>query len=248
MAATGRHTLGLGDPCSGLDPSFEARLRCAAMALVGVVPAAGYGERLQPLESSKEMLPVKGRPVMDYVVERMRRARVDELRVVTRLEKEDVARHAVDLGAIVIQGGPANVSESLALGLEGLGADDVVLFGFPDTVWEPLDGFVRLLDALDEQSELVLGLFRTAELKRSDVVTVDGHRVTGVYPKPGDPPSELVWGCLAARRGVLEGVERYSEPGSLVHELAARGAVRAVDFETQFVDVGTPGAYAEANA
>ena len=60
------------------------------MAIVGILPAAGYAVRLQPLECSKEMLEIGGRPVIDYLVERMRAGGCEELRVVTRPEKQDV--------------------------------------------------------------------------------------------------------------------------------------------------------------
>jgi len=42
------------------------------MDIVGVIPAAGHAIRLQPLSGSKELLEIGGRPVMDYLVERMR--------------------------------------------------------------------------------------------------------------------------------------------------------------------------------
>lgn len=214
------------------------------MALIGVIPAAGYASRLQPLPASKEVLPVRGRPVMDHLVERMLDARCDELRVVTRPEKQDVVERAEALGASVVLGRPATVPQSLALGLAGLAPADAVLFGFPDTLWEPVDGFTRLLGALGESAPVALGLFRTPELSRSDVVTVAGDRVTGVHPKPAEPASELVWGCLVARVGALEGVAERAEVGDHLDALARQGLVRAVDFETPFVDVGTPTALA----
>lgn len=208
--------------------------------IVGVVPAAGHATRLQPLPSSKEVLPVGGRPVMDHLVERMRAAGCDELRIVTRPEKRDVIARARELGAVVVEGYPPTVAESLALGMRGLDPGDVVLFGFPDTVWEPADGYAALLERVEAGAEVVLGLFRTPELTRSDVVTVEPPgRVTGVYPKPSEPPSELVWGCLAARAGALLGVEAYDEPGAHLDALAREGRVAAVDFGTAFLDVGT---------
>jgi glucose-1-phosphate thymidylyltransferase len=205
--------------------------------VVGVVPAAGRATRLQPLPCSKEVLPVDGRPVMDYLVERMRAALCDELRVVTRPEKADVVERARALGAHVVEAHPPSVADSLLAGLRGLHADDVVLFGFPDSLWEPLDGFAHLLDGLDE---VTLGLFRCASLTRSDVVTVEGDRVTGIHVKPGDPPSALIWGCLAARAGAFEGLAGHEEPGVYLDGLARAGRVRAIDFGTEFIDVGTP--------
>jgi glucose-1-phosphate thymidylyltransferase len=202
-----------------------------------VIPAAGQATRLQPLPCSKEVLPVGGRPVLDYLVERMRAAPCDELRVVTRPEKLDVAERAREHGALVVQGRPPSVADSLLLGMDGLDRNDVVLFGFPDTIWEPVDGFQQLVAEL---GEVALGLFRCRDLTRSDVVTVEGARVTGVHVKPESPPSELVWGCLAAKAGALEGLAGHAEPGAYLDGLAREGRVHGVDFGTQFVDIGTP--------
>jgi NDP-sugar pyrophosphorylase family protein len=174
---------------------------------------------------------------MDYLVERMRAAPCDELRVVTRPEKTDVVERARALGANVVEAHPPSVADSLLAGLRGLDADDVVLFGFPDSIWDPLDGFARLLASLDE---VTLGLFRCASLTQSDVVTVQGDRVAAIHIKPVDPPSELVWGCLAARVGAFAGLAGHEEPGVYLDGLARAGRVRGIDFGTEFVDVGTP--------
>src|SRR3954447_7084863 len=99
------------------------------MAVVGVVPAAGYATRLQPLDRSKEVLHVDGRPVIDYLVERMRVGGCSELRVVTRPEKEDVVAYAEAVGASVVSGYPATINESFAAGLNGLAPDDIALVG-----------------------------------------------------------------------------------------------------------------------
>jgi glucose-1-phosphate thymidylyltransferase len=210
------------------------------MRVVGVIPAAGHATRLQPLSCSKEVLPVGGRPVMDYLVERMRVAPCHELRVVTRPEKEDVVARATALGAEVVEAHPASVAESLLCGLRSLRPDDTVLFGFPDSIWEPLDGFARLLENLDE---VTLGLFRCANLRQSDVVTVEGDRVAAIHVKPAEPPSELIWGCLAARVEALAGLAGlagHAEPGDYLDGLARAGRVRGLDFGTEFVDFGTP--------
>jgi NDP-sugar pyrophosphorylase family protein len=209
--------------------------------IVGVVPAAGLAARLQPLPCSKEVLPVGGRPVLDFLVERMRAAPCDELRVVTRPEKRDVAERARALGALVVEGRPPSVAGSLLLGIDGLAPVDVVLFGFPDSLWEPVDGFARLLAALGSDDEVVLGLFSTRDLERSDVVVLSGpDRVAEIHVKPEEPPSELVWGCLCGSAAVLGGMRGYDEPGEYLDRLAREGRVRGVRFGTEFVDIGTP--------
>jgi glucose-1-phosphate thymidylyltransferase len=218
------------------------------MSIVGVIPAAGYATRLQPLTCSKEVCVVRGRPVMDYLVEQMWLGGCTDLRVVTRREKRDVVDHANDLGATVVEGHPASVTESLLLGLDGVGPDETVLFGFPDILWDPVDGFRRLVTEIGPACDVVLGLFRGRELERSDVVVYDesSRLVTAVQVKPAQPRSKLVWGCFAARRGALSGVERHPEPGYFFGELAEAGGIRGVYLSDFLLDVGTPEALAVA--
>ena len=222
--------------------------RGVAPVVVGVVPAAGRAERLQPLAGSKELIVIRGRPVIDHLLDRLRAAAPDEIRVVTSPEKDDVVRYAADLGLAVILARPATVAESLASGLSGLRADDVVLFGFPDTLWDPADGFVSLRRAVEDGAEIALGVFAGREPERSDVVALDDTRtrVESVHVKEASPPTRLVWGCLAARAGTLADVAEHAEPGHLLDRLARAGRVAAVDFGTELVDVGTPEALAAA--
>ena len=217
------------------------------MSVVGVVPAAGLETRLQPLETSKELLEVGGRPVIDYLLERMRAGDADELLVVTRPEKADVIDHGRDAGATVILGTPASAGESFSLGIAGLDPGDLVLLGFPDTIWEPADGFARLLDQLGDD-DAALGLFRTPDLSRSDVVVLSGERVTGIAVKPETPPSDLIWGCAAVRRSALDGLAQHTEAGTLLDELAKAGRVRGVYLSDSWVDIGTPESLERARA
>lgn len=209
--------------------------------VVGIVPAAGRAERLQPLAGSKEVQLVRGQPVFVYVVDRMRRAPCSELRVVTRPEKRDVVELARRLGARVVEGRPETVAASILLALDGLAADDVALVGFPDTLWEPADGYARLLRRLRSPADVVLGLFEFAEPERSDVVEPGPAGVVRrVRSRPTRPPSKLVWGCLAARVGVLADLSPDDEPGRHLDRLARAGRVAAVRLEGELVDIGTP--------
>ena len=205
--------------------------------IAGVVPAAGHAERLRGLiDGSKELVPVRGRPVVDGLLERL--APADEIRVVVRPAKHDLIEHLRGRVTLV-EGEPRTVAESLALGLDGLAADDHVLAGFPDTLFDAEQVFERLLSALGRY-EVVLGAFRFAEPSRSDVLELDGAAVTRVHVRPQQPSSNLVWGCFAARRGALEGIEQHDEPGQLFDRLARAGRVVAIDFEAELVDIGTP--------
>jgi glucose-1-phosphate thymidylyltransferase len=221
------------------------------MTLVGVVPAAGRASRLQPLAGSKELLEVGGRPVLEYVVERMTAAGADEIRVVTRPDKVDVADHARALGAVVVVGEPSSSAESILLALEGLATDDLVMVGFPDTVWQPVSGLARVLALVGDGADVGLGLFRGRDgeqLRRSDVVVLEGSAVTAVEVKPARPSSDLLWGCAAARVEPLAGLSGREHPGELFAELARAGRVAGVVLEGDFLDIGTPADLAEARS
>jgi dTDP-glucose pyrophosphorylase len=206
---------------------------------VGVVPAAGYATRMQPLTGSKEMYLIQGRPVMDYLIDRMERAECDDIRVVTRPEKADVIAHADQRNLSIVPAYPSSVSESLLAGLDGTDPDDVILFGFPDTIWEPPDGFLRLLARL-EGYEVALGLFLGTEPERSDVVgfTTSGL-VTSIDVKPGNPTTNWIWGCAAARRRALDALVDDPEPGVVFGYMSLRAEVVGVTLSASFVDIGT---------
>jgi hypothetical protein len=181
---------------------------------------------------------------MDHVVERLRLA-CDRLRVVTRPEKSDVVEHARELGAEVVTGEPPTLAASIALGLRGLAGSEVVLVGLPDTLWEPMDGFVQLLARLEDGAEIVLGVFESDEPERSDVVVLDERGfVQRVHVKEPDPPGTLVWGCFAAQVEALAGLERSHSPGHFFDERE----VAAVVLPGRMLDIGTPEALASAEA
>jgi glucose-1-phosphate thymidylyltransferase len=217
------------------------------VAVVGIIPAAGYAARLQPLDISKEVYPVGGRPVIDYLVERMRAAPCDELRVVTRPDKLDVIDNARRHGARVIEARPATLARSILEGVRGLADDDVVLLGFPDSIWEPVDAYARVLELLSEGWEVALGLFRAADLRRYETVVFDeGGRVLRIEFKPERPSSTWIWGCAAASVRTLGGLEHEEEPGIFFNSLCEQGIVAGVPLEGSYVDMGTQRGLREA--
>jgi len=212
--------------------------------IVGVVPAAGHATRLQPLSSSKEVVPIGGRPVMDYLVERLRRGGCEEVRVISRPEKRDVIENSRRLGAIVVEARPATPAASLLAGVDGLADDDVVAFGYPDSIWEPADGFRGLVQLVEAGAGLALGLFRTANVERPDVVTATGEGpdlvVSRIDVGADSPPPHLIWGCAAARAGVLRRLRDWDDPGELFSELCQEGPVAGKLLSSSYVDIGTP--------
>jgi glucose-1-phosphate thymidylyltransferase len=212
------------------------------VATIGVVPAAGYATRLQPLQCSKEVFPVHGRPVMDYLLERMWAAGPREVRVVTRPDKTDVADHARAMGATVIEAQPASLADSFAAGIGDAAPTDVILMGFPDSIWEPVDGYEQILALLDRGFEVALGLFKPeeADLRRFETVLADSSGlVRQIDVKPPVPTSRWIWGCAAVRARALADLRGETEPGVLFNSLCAEGVVGGTALSESYVDMGT---------
>ena len=147
---------------------------------------------------------------MDYLVDRMRAGGCTQLRVVTRPAKRDVIGHAEELGAAVVLAEPVSLGASLATGMAGVDSADVILIGFPDTFWQPEDGFRPLVQAVERGCEVALGLFRTPDLERSDVVVFgEEGRIVGIDVKPAAPRSDWIWGCAAARAEALSRMDDF---------------------------------------
>jgi len=217
------------------------------VATVGVIPAAGYATRLQPLKLSKEVYPIGGRPVMDYLVERMRAAPCTELRVVTRPDKRDVIENAARQRATVIEATPSTLAESLLAGMDGLADDDVVLLGFPDSIWEPVDGFARVIELLGAGWDVGLGLFQATDLRRYEPVVFDGSgRVLRIEFKPRHPSSSWIWGCAAAAVRTLGGLEPEQEPGLFFDSLCRERRVAGLRLSDAYIDMGTHSGLREA--
>lgn len=192
------------------------------MALKGVILAAGYGTRFLPVTRvvPKELLPLGTRPALDFVVDELAGAGVEEILVVTSARKPtiedwfgrdrelEVACGAERMGyprvhaTFVHQGEMGGTGHALMLARTFAG-DDPILVAYPDDLFD--GGCARLLAETWRQtgcSVLACGDLSGEDVSRYGVVDAaadkDGVlRVRGIVEKPpaGKEPSHLVsWG------------------------------------------------------
>jgi molybdenum cofactor cytidylyltransferase len=124
--------------------------------VAAVVLAAGASSRLgQP----KQLLPLKGRPLLGDVVDAVRDASVD-LRYIVLGHASDEIRRAVDLRGYQILDNPeyeTGQSTSLRCALDALDESvDAVLFVLGDQPGVPLDVINRLLDSYRDEPALIV--------------------------------------------------------------------------------------------
>ncbi len=241
---------------------------------VGVVPAAGLGERVAPLPCSKELFPVgldhdagRSRPrvVSEYLLDGMRRAGATRIYIVLRAGKWDIPayfgdgqRLGLDLAYLLMRspGGPPYTSDQAYPFVQ----DALVAFGFPDIVFQPADALVQLFDRQAATgAHVVLGLFPAPGGYRADAVELDpGGRVLSLHPKPHRVASPLTWILAVWTPGFTRYMHDYlARPGGSEGEITMGHVLRAalgdglrVDQVTfsggEYLDIGNPEELAEA--
>jgi UTP-glucose-1-phosphate uridylyltransferase len=189
-----------------------------ALIVWGIIPAAGRGNRIQPLAFSKELLPVGSRmldqnqrpcAVAEYLVERLIRGGADKLCFVIASGKSDILEYFggrfgnADL-VYVVQPEPAGLCDAIFRAHPLIGPDETVAIGLPDTIWFPDTGFAAL-----PEGRLVFLLFPVAHPEFFDAVHLDAeNRVREIRVKQPDTGNPWIWGA-------------FKMPGAIFHELHA---------------------------
>jgi glucose-1-phosphate thymidylyltransferase len=171
--------------------------------------AAGYATRLYPLTQTiaKPLLPVGGRPMVDWIVDRIGEVdEIDEIHVVTNAKfAPDFASWAarIEAGAPVVSHDDGTTSEDDRLGAigdiqfvierAGLEGDDLLVVAGDNLFDFSLAEYVAYWRERGVASALAVHDVGSRELARQFgiVAVADDARVVGFVEKPDDPPSTL---------------------------------------------------------
>jgi len=175
-----------------------------------VIPVAGKGTRLLPLtkHTPKPLIHVAGRPVMDYVVDKLEGLDVEELIFITGHLKEQVEayvrrtyRQPARFIEQQVQDGTAG-----AVNLTRPHVDGPVLIVFVDTLF---DADLRLINRT--QADGVIWAKEVEDYQRFGVVVTDANGyMTRIVEKPSEPISRLAnIGLYYIRdwRALFEGID-----------------------------------------
>jgi bifunctional UDP-N-acetylglucosamine pyrophosphorylase/glucosamine-1-phosphate N-acetyltransferase len=166
---------------------------------VGVILAAGAGSRLGALGQrySKPMVPVAGRPLIDWCIERLQAGGIDDLVVVRHADDAALDAHlrtAWPQAAIAVQPERRGIADALCQALPLLGDAPAYLACACDSLFAPAD--IAALIAAGAGGDAAVGVLDMgagATAGRS-AVRLDGERVIDIVekPAPGTAPSALV--------------------------------------------------------
>ncbi len=155
--------------------------------LVGLIPAGGLANRIAPLPCSKELFPIgfrsidkansfRPKVVCHYLLEKMQLAGVKQAYIILRKGKWDILDYFGDGGivkmnlAYLLLGLPFGVPYTLDQAFHFV-KNSMVVFGFPDILFQPDDAFAKLLESqFTFDADVVLGLFSVSEPHKWDMV------------------------------------------------------------------------------
>jgi glucose-1-phosphate thymidylyltransferase len=220
-----------------------------------LILAAGYATRLRPLTDDfpKQLLPVGGRPIVDWIVENVRRAGVDEIHLVTN------ARFALRFTAWAAGNGVIVHDDGTSTNETRLGAiDDDLLVIAGDNLFDyALSDFIAFWRAKPGASAIVVLDVGDRELaKQYGIVELDAEdRIVDFLEKPDDPPSTLaatatyLYSRAHARLipDYLAEGNNPDQPGNLVAWLHRREPVYAYRVDGGWYDVGDHAQLLEAD-
>jgi bifunctional UDP-N-acetylglucosamine pyrophosphorylase/glucosamine-1-phosphate N-acetyltransferase len=213
------------------------------MSSSGVILAAGAGSRLGALGArhSKAMVPVAGRPLIDWGIARLRAGGVESLIVVRHASDDALAAHLRERwpdARIAVQEARLGIADALYRALPLLDDTPGYLACACDSLFAAAD--IAAMIAAGAGGDAVVGVLDmgAAATAARSAVQVDGDRVVAIVekPAPGTAPSSLVaaplyWLPRAVDRHLAadaaQGAERYVSV-ALAAYLRAGGAVRAL--------------------
>ncbi len=237
-----------------------------------LILAAGYGTRLYPLTKNtpKPLLPIQGKPLVDYLLEKFQN--IPDLRVVMVVTNNKFFPHFQNWAKqhknfkaeirILNDGTDSNETRlgsmgdiDFALRKEAV-KEDLLVLGGDNLFDQGLDEFVQT--AKKKSPRGTIGLFdlkdkRTA--KNFGVVSLDQEkRVVSFEEKPQNPQSSLIGMCLyyfpkdslGLIRDYLNESKRADTSGEYIQWLFKKEDVYAVVFQGKWYDIGSLEAYEEA--
>jgi glucose-1-phosphate thymidylyltransferase len=232
-----------------------------------LILAAGYATRLRPLTDSfpKMLLPLAERPMLDYLLDRIREVHeIDEVHLVTNAQFAPAFRDWAPEDVTVHDDGTTSNEDRLgAIGdiaftidRAGLQGEDLLVVAGDNLIGYSLPEFVAFWREQGGSAIAVYEVEDRALLPQYGVVELDDEdRVVGFEEKPAEPKSNLAaTAAYLYRADDLELLSQYLEegnapdaPGNFAAWLHERSPLYGYRFSGEWHDIGNLGQLLEAD-
>lgn len=223
----------------------------------GVILTAGEGTRMRPLTLSrpKTMVPVGGKPILQYNVEALREAGIDEIILIVGYHEEVIKEYFQDGSALgvkityITQGerlGTAHAIGTLAGSIEGA---FVILNGDIIVDSQLIKDLISKYNS--DKARTILTLIEVEDPSQFGVVEVEDDRIVNLVekPLPGEAPSNLInAGIYLFDEGIFQAIEKtgksprgeYEITDSVKIQIDEDEPVLGLESNDKWVDIGRP--------
>lgn len=235
-----------------------------------VILCGGYATRLHPLtlDSPKHLLPVKGRPILDYIIDKVEKIEeVDDILISTNnkffkdFENWKDSRKFSKNVKILNDGTISNEDRLGGLGnlwatICGEKIDDNILVVLGDNFFE--FDLNKAVDFFKKVNNRVVGLVDVRDLdeaKKFGVIELKDKEVVSIEEKPDNPKSSLIsTGIYVFPKSDLKEIEKYMKtdkskdgPGYLIKYFIESQKVFGLCMEGFWYDIGSMETYKKLN-
>ncbi len=205
-----------------------------------LVLSGGAGTRLRPIThtSAKQLVPVANKPILEFGLEAIREAGIDDVGIIVGETHEEIRAHVGDGSQYGIkvtyihQPEPLGLAHAVLTAADYLGDDDFVMYLGDNLIAGGITEFVEQFRSEPSSAQILLARVRDPE--RFGVAELDeaGH-VSRLVEKPKEPVSDL------ALVGVYLFTSRILEASRTIVP-SARGELEITDAIQWLIDAGDP--------
>ncbi len=232
-----------------------------------VILTAGEGTRMRPLTLTrpKTMLPVGGKPLLEYNVEALRDAGIKNITMVVGYQKESVKEHFKDGSALGVNINYVTQEERLgtahAIGqvADAMNKDDeAIIVTNGDIILgnELIKGLINRY--YESKAQSILVLTKVDDPSSFGVVELEGDSIKDIVekPSPGEAPSNLInAGIYLFDQNIFQAIKKtdksqrgeYEITDSLKIQISQGKKVLGLISHDKWIDVGRPWEFLELN-
>jgi len=232
--------------------------------MMAVLLTAGEGTRMRPLTLTKPktMLPVAGKPILQYNVESLRSAGIENIKMVVGYKKERLMKYfrdGTDFGVKITyieQKERLGTAHAIGMADDGTEEQFIVLNG--DIIIDP-QLIVDLIDKYSSsQASSILVLTEVEDPTSFGVVEINEDKITNIVEKPSleEAPSNLInAGIYLFSRDIFDAISKtgksqrgeYEITDSIKIQIDENKTVLGLLSANKWIDIGRPWELLEVN-
>jgi len=209
-----------------------------------IVVAGGHGSRLYPMTkfTHKTLLPLSGRPIIDYVLSTIRQAGISDITIIGNRFIDKIRKHVGDDVNYVLELEPRGVANALQLARDGNEGTPLLIW-FSDNITN-----INLNQDVKEFSSGAILLTREVENPSEfGIAVIDNGEIIDVVEKPSNDIGNLAIGGIYifdekfwSRLDLVQNKSDFSI-SDVTKQYLSEGDVKIISVgENTWIDCGTP--------